>query len=153
MSVRNAILGLLAQKPRHGYELRAAFEAVVGGGVNWDVKPAQIYTTLERLGALAPAFEMVGMMGFDAVALDRLTHQRFLGIRHAHLSHQRMRRLMTSRRKKECYVPDKTEDQEFGCQIGHRDCSLAAAPRLERQPSESKVTRLSCRHSRDNRIG
>ena len=49
MSVRNAILGLLAQKPRHGYELRAAFESVVGGDANWEVKPAQIYTTLERL--------------------------------------------------------------------------------------------------------
>jgi len=49
MTVRNAILGLLAQKPRHGYELRAAFEAVVGGDANWDVKPAQIYTTLDRL--------------------------------------------------------------------------------------------------------
>ena len=49
MSVRYAILGLLAQKPRHGYELRAAFEAVVGGDANWAVKPAQIYTTLERL--------------------------------------------------------------------------------------------------------
>ncbi len=49
MSVRFAILGLLAQKPRHGYELRAAFEAVVGGDANWNVKPAQIYTTLERL--------------------------------------------------------------------------------------------------------
>lgn len=49
MSVRNAILGLLAQKPRHGYELRAVFEAVVGGVANWDVKPAQIYTTLDRL--------------------------------------------------------------------------------------------------------
>jgi DNA-binding PadR family transcriptional regulator len=48
MSVRNAILGLLAQKPRHGYELHAAFTAVVGDQ-NWDVKPAQIYTTLERL--------------------------------------------------------------------------------------------------------
>jgi DNA-binding PadR family transcriptional regulator len=41
-------LGLLAQKPRHGYELHAAFSAVVGGAT-WDVKPAQIYTTLERL--------------------------------------------------------------------------------------------------------
>lgn len=49
MSVRNAILGFLAQKPRHGYELRAVFEAVVGGDDNWDVKPAQIYTTLDRL--------------------------------------------------------------------------------------------------------
>ena len=49
MSVRNALLGLLAQRPRHGYELHAAFEAVVGGERNWDVKPAQIYTTLTRL--------------------------------------------------------------------------------------------------------
>lgn len=49
MSVRNALLGLLEQKPRHGYELGAAFEAVVGGKDNWDVKPAQVYTTLARL--------------------------------------------------------------------------------------------------------
>jgi DNA-binding PadR family transcriptional regulator len=49
MSVRNALLGLLAQSPRHGYELHAAFEALVGGEQVWDVKPAQIYTTLTRL--------------------------------------------------------------------------------------------------------
>ncbi len=49
MSVRHAVLGLLAQRPRHGYELRAAFEAVVGGEDTWDVKPAQIYSTLTRL--------------------------------------------------------------------------------------------------------
>lgn len=49
MSVRHAILGLLSQHPRHGYELRSAFSAVVGGEENWDVKPAQIYTTLDRL--------------------------------------------------------------------------------------------------------
>ncbi len=49
MTVRNAILGLLEQKPRHGYELHDAFEAVVGGEQVWDVKPAQIYTTLTRL--------------------------------------------------------------------------------------------------------
>lgn len=49
MSVRYAILGLIAQKPRHGYETRIAFEAVVGGDENWEVKPAQIYTTLDRL--------------------------------------------------------------------------------------------------------
>jgi DNA-binding PadR family transcriptional regulator len=29
--------------------LRAAFEALVGGEENWDVKPAQIYSTLARL--------------------------------------------------------------------------------------------------------
>jgi len=49
MSVRHAVLGLLAQRPRHGYELRAAFQALVGGKENWDIKPAQIYTTLARL--------------------------------------------------------------------------------------------------------
>src|SRR5512145_617818 len=49
MTVRHAILGLLAQKPRHGYETRIAFEALVGGDANWEVKPAQIYTTLDRL--------------------------------------------------------------------------------------------------------
>jgi DNA-binding PadR family transcriptional regulator len=49
MSVRNAILGLLEQRPRHGYELHQAFEALVGGKQNWDVKPAQVYMTLTRL--------------------------------------------------------------------------------------------------------
>lgn len=49
MPVRHAVLGLLSKRPRHGYELHAAFEAVVGGEENWDVKPAQIYTTLARL--------------------------------------------------------------------------------------------------------
>ena len=49
MSVHNAILGLLAQRSRHGYELRAAFEALVGGEDVWDVKLAQVYTTLSRL--------------------------------------------------------------------------------------------------------
>jgi DNA-binding PadR family transcriptional regulator len=49
MSFRYALLGLLAQRPRHGYELHAAFEAVAGGATNWDVKPAQVYSTLARL--------------------------------------------------------------------------------------------------------
>ncbi|RME37431.1 MAG: PadR family transcriptional regulator [Thermoflexia bacterium] len=49
MSVRYALLGLLAQQPRHGYELRAAFEALVGGRDTWEVKAGQVYATLERL--------------------------------------------------------------------------------------------------------
>lgn len=49
MSVRHAILGLLERQPRHGYELRTAFEALVGDAVGWAVKPAQIYTTIQRL--------------------------------------------------------------------------------------------------------
>lgn len=63
MPVRHAVLGLLAQRPRHGYELRAAFEAVVGGEENWDVKPAQIYTTLARL-------EKSGLVAEDSVEQD-----------------------------------------------------------------------------------
>ncbi len=49
MPVRHALLALLAQQPRYGYELHAAFEALVGGQQNWDLKPAQVYTTLLRL--------------------------------------------------------------------------------------------------------
>jgi DNA-binding PadR family transcriptional regulator len=49
MSVRYALLGLLSQQPRHGYELGTAFETLVGGKDIWEVKPAQIYTTLARL--------------------------------------------------------------------------------------------------------
>lgn len=49
MTVRNTLIGLLVQQPRHGYELHAAFEAMVGGENIWDVKPSQIYTTLSRL--------------------------------------------------------------------------------------------------------
>jgi DNA-binding PadR family transcriptional regulator len=49
MPVRHALLGLLAQRPRHGYELHLAFTAVAGGEENWALKPAQVYTTLSRL--------------------------------------------------------------------------------------------------------
>lgn len=49
MTVRSALLGLLAQRPRHGYELHAAFLALAGGQELWDVKPAQVYVTLGRL--------------------------------------------------------------------------------------------------------
>jgi len=49
MSVRHTLLGLLAKEPRYGYELRASFMALAGGAQNWEVKPAQVYTTLNRL--------------------------------------------------------------------------------------------------------
>ncbi len=63
MPVRHALLGLLEQRPRHGYELKAAFEAVVGGEENWEVKPAQVYTTLARL-------EEAGLVRVRAVERD-----------------------------------------------------------------------------------
>jgi DNA-binding PadR family transcriptional regulator len=73
MSVRHAVLGLLAQRPRHGYELRAAFEAVVGGEENWDVKPAQIYATLARL-------EQGGLVVENAIAQDGGPEKRIYAI-------------------------------------------------------------------------
>jgi DNA-binding PadR family transcriptional regulator len=45
--VQNALLALLSQRPRHGYELRALFEAALGG--NWELNSGQIYSSLERL--------------------------------------------------------------------------------------------------------
>jgi len=73
MSVRNALLGLLAQRPRHGYELHAAFEAIIGGVQNWDVKPAQIYTTLARL-------EESGLVGEEAVEQEGGPEKRIYAI-------------------------------------------------------------------------
>ncbi len=49
MAIRYAILGLLARQPLHGYKLRAALEALVGGRDTWEIKPGQVYATLERL--------------------------------------------------------------------------------------------------------
>jgi len=73
MSVRNALLGLLLQSPRHGYELRSAFEAVVGGEANWDVKPAQIYTTLARL-------EQSGLVRVEARGKDSGPEKRIYAV-------------------------------------------------------------------------
>ncbi len=62
MSVRFALLGLLAERPRHPYELWAAFQALAGGPEVWDLKPPQVYTTLERLAetGLVEAVEAEG---------------------------------------------------------------------------------------------
>jgi len=76
MSVRNSLLGLLVQRPRHGYELRAAFEAVVGGEANWDVKPAQIYSTLARLAE-------AGLVVEEGVARDAGPEKRIFAITEA----------------------------------------------------------------------
>ena len=76
MSVRHAVLGLLAQRPRHGYDLRAAFQAMVGGEENWAVKPAQIYTTLARL-------EKSGLVKEDSVEQDAGPEKRIYAITRA----------------------------------------------------------------------
>ena len=45
--LKYALLGLLAQRPRHGYELKAAFEELLGG--TWPLNIGQVYTTMGRL--------------------------------------------------------------------------------------------------------
>jgi DNA-binding PadR family transcriptional regulator len=47
VSVRNALLALLEQGPRYGYQLRAEFEERTGG--TWPLNVGQVYTTLSRL--------------------------------------------------------------------------------------------------------
>ena len=47
MSLRYGVLGLLAEEPLHGYEVKNRFEALLGG--TWEVNIGQVYTTLQRL--------------------------------------------------------------------------------------------------------
>lgn len=47
MAVKYAILGILKEKPRHGYELKSLFDEKVGEF--WSLNYGQIYTTLDRL--------------------------------------------------------------------------------------------------------
>lgn len=47
MSVRQALLALLEEGPRYGYQLRAQFEQRTGA--TWPLNVGQVYTTLTRL--------------------------------------------------------------------------------------------------------
>jgi DNA-binding PadR family transcriptional regulator len=47
MSLKFGILGLLAEEPLHGYEVKARFEAMLGH--TWEVNIGQVYSTLQRL--------------------------------------------------------------------------------------------------------
>jgi DNA-binding PadR family transcriptional regulator len=47
MSVRQALLALLEEGPRYGYQLRAEFEERTGS--TWPLNVGQVYTTLTRL--------------------------------------------------------------------------------------------------------
>lgn len=56
MSVRQAILAMLAEQPMHGYQLRQQFERRTGG--TWPLNIGQVYTTVQRLvrdGLVEPA--------------------------------------------------------------------------------------------------
>jgi len=45
--LKYALLALIAREPRHGYDLKSAFEEAMGG--TWPLNIGQIYTTLSRL--------------------------------------------------------------------------------------------------------
>lgn len=47
LAVKHGILGILAERPCHGYELKSRFDELTGGF--WDLNIGQIYSTLERL--------------------------------------------------------------------------------------------------------
>jgi DNA-binding PadR family transcriptional regulator len=47
MAVREGLLALLREGPRHGYQLKTDFEAATGGV--WSLNVGQVYTTLDRL--------------------------------------------------------------------------------------------------------
>lgn len=47
MSVKHALLGILNEAPKHGYDLKRAFDDKLGD--LWSLNVGQIYTTLERL--------------------------------------------------------------------------------------------------------
>jgi DNA-binding PadR family transcriptional regulator len=47
VSIRQSLLALLAEQPRHGYELRVEFESRTG--TTWPLNIGQVYTTLARL--------------------------------------------------------------------------------------------------------
>jgi DNA-binding PadR family transcriptional regulator len=47
VSVKYGLLGILARKPQHGYELKRTFEQLTGGF--WELNYGQIYQSLDRL--------------------------------------------------------------------------------------------------------
>lgn len=47
MSVRHALLALLSESPKYGFQLRQEFEATTGDV--WPLNVGQVYTTLQRL--------------------------------------------------------------------------------------------------------
>ena len=47
MSLKFGVLGLLAERPLHGYDIKNRFESLLGG--SWEVNFGQVYMTLQRL--------------------------------------------------------------------------------------------------------
>jgi DNA-binding PadR family transcriptional regulator len=72
--LKHALLGLLAQEPRHGYDLKNAFEAMLGG--TWPLNIGQVYTTLARL-------ERDGLVESQVVPQDLLPDRKVYSLTRA----------------------------------------------------------------------
>jgi DNA-binding PadR family transcriptional regulator len=74
MTIRHALLALLADGPKHGFQLANGFEA--GTGEMWPLNTGQVYTTLQRLardGMVAAAPAAAGELDEGASNLFQLT--------------------------------------------------------------------------------
>jgi len=72
MSIRSGLLALLAEAPKHGYQLRVDFEVRTGG--TWPLNIGQVYTTLARLerdGLVELVAEEDGQRTYDVTAAGR----------------------------------------------------------------------------------
>ncbi len=69
--IKFLLLGLLAGKARHGYELKALFEDLFGG--TWPLNPGQVYMTLQKL-------EDEGLVSSEVVAQELLPDRRVYSI-------------------------------------------------------------------------
>jgi DNA-binding PadR family transcriptional regulator len=76
MSLKFGILGLLAEEPLHGYEVKSRFEEMLGH--TWEVNIGQVYSTMQRLER-DNLVEAVGERGDRG----RLTYQLTTGGRQA----------------------------------------------------------------------
>ena len=71
MSVKYGLLGILAKKPQHGYELKRTFEQITGGF--WELNYGQIYQTLDRL-------ETEGLVTFSIEHEDNVPDKKVYAI-------------------------------------------------------------------------
>ena len=52
MTIKHALLALLAEEPGHGYELKKRYDEAIG--LLWPLQQAQVYNNLRQIGARGP---------------------------------------------------------------------------------------------------
>ena len=71
--LKHALLGLLANQPRHGYDLKHTLENALGG--HWEINFGQIYTTLNRLERDGLVTSVVDTRDRRVKRIYSITHQ------------------------------------------------------------------------------